>query len=137
MFYYRNYGENQGEMGMVVLIIIVSILEIIGGFGVLGGSKSVLNEMEGLVLVGFGILTLAVAHAGHSIVEVLKKQLLTPSVRMTAAEGPQAGYGHMWAVLKNATNAGWKGTMPSRVDTASGVAAFQDAQRFLDSVKTQ
>jgi hypothetical protein len=52
---------------------VIAILEIITGIATLAAAKAVFGEMEGLILVGFGFLTLAVLAGASSIVTAIHK----------------------------------------------------------------
>jgi hypothetical protein len=47
------------------------LLEFFGGVVVLIAAKSVFNELEGLMMIGFGVLTMATVVAGRDIVEAI------------------------------------------------------------------
>jgi hypothetical protein len=66
--------STQWRTVMIALVIlgIIGLIELLCGFSALSQSKTVFQEMEGLVGIGFGILTLAVVVGAGAMVRTIR-----------------------------------------------------------------
>jgi hypothetical protein len=54
-------------MIFVSILGLIGLIEVIGGISILAHSNTVFNEIEGLVMAGFGVLTVAVTSGAGAI----------------------------------------------------------------------
>jgi hypothetical protein len=69
-----NEVDRKENKTMRVILVIITVLEIWAGIAVLVGARSAFHGVTGVVLLGFGFLTLAVFNGTNSIVNAIEKR---------------------------------------------------------------
>lgn len=72
----------------MALIAIVAMIEIIGGLIAFANAHTVMNEIEGILALGFGVLTLAVVIVGVSLGKLIEG--LPAAIRARPKDTPRS-----------------------------------------------
>jgi len=73
---------------MRIVILLVGILQVLGGIGVFIGAKSAIHEILGSLSLGMGILSIALSVAIGELVRIRKAAEAEPVDRQTLDTAP-------------------------------------------------